>query len=171
MRVSKVLITIAMVAVITGCVTTYSNNDLIEAFKSQGLVTEETDRGVVVFLPEVFFEFSKYELTPQASEKISVIASVINDPRALNGNVAIEGLTDSVGSDAANLALSTQRAKTVKQALAVNEILGDRISTSGYGEKYPVAPNTNVDGSDNPEGRAKNRRVEIIVENPASGSD
>lgn len=171
MKISKLLITIALVTVIAGCATTYTNNDLMEVFKSQGLVTEETERGVVVFLPEVFFEFGKYELTPAASEKISVIASVINDPRALNRNIAIEGHTDSVGSEAANLALSTQRAKTVEQALAINEMIGERISTSGYGEKYPVAPNTNVDGSDNPEGRAKNRRVEIIVENPSSGSD
>lgn len=170
MRISKLLLTITLISMITGCVS-YSNNDLIELFNSQGLVTEETERGVVVFLPEVFFEFGKFDLTPAAEEKISVIATVINDPRALNRNIAVEGHTDSVGNESYNLNLSTQRAKTVEQALAKGEIVPERISTSGYGEKYPVAPNTNVDGSDNPEGRAKNRRVEIIIENPSSESD
>ncbi len=171
MRISKLIITLTLILVIAGCVTTYSNNDLMGVFKSQGLVTEETERGVVVFLPEVFFEFGKYDLTPAAKEKISVITTVINDPRALNRSIAIEGHTDSVGNEAANLSLSTQRAKTVEQALAASELLGERISTRGYGEKYPIAPNTNVDGSDNPEGRAKNRRVEIIVENPTTESN
>lgn len=167
MRISKLLITITLISVISGCATSYTNNDLIEVFNAQGLVTEETERGVVVFLPEVFFEFGKFDLTPEAQEKIAVIATVINDPRALSRSIAIEGHSDSVGNDTYNLKLSTQRAETVQQALATSEILTDRISASGYGEKYPVAPNTSVDGSDNPEGRAKNRRVEIIVENPS----
>ncbi|MEE9303143.1 MAG: OmpA family protein [Thiotrichaceae bacterium] len=170
MKISKLLLTIALVSVIAGCVS-YSNNDLIEVFNAQGLVTEETERGVVVFLPEVFFEFGKFDLTPEAQEKISVIATVINNPRALNRSIAVEGHTDSVGNESYNLNLSTQRAKTVEQALLTGEIVGERISTNGYGEKYPVALNTNVDGSDNPEGRAKNRRVEIIIENPSSESD
>lgn len=171
MRILKLLLTITLVSVISGCAISYTNNDLIEVFNAQGLVTEETERGVVVFLPEVFFEFGKFDLTPLAQEKIAVIASVVNDPRALNRNIAVEGHTDSIGNETYNLNLSTQRAKTVEEALATSEILGDRISASGYGEKYPVAPNTSVDGSDNPEGRAKNRRVEIIIENPSSESD
>jgi outer membrane protein OmpA-like peptidoglycan-associated protein len=171
MKILKVLLAITLVLTITGCAISYTNTDLIEEFESQGLVTEETDRGVVVFLPEVFFEFGKFDLTTEAQEKIVVIAGVINNPRALDRNIAVEGHSDSVGNDTYNLKLSTQRAKTVEQALATSEIANERLSTIGYGEKYPVAPNTNADGSDNPEGRAKNRRVEIIIENPSSGSN
>ncbi len=165
MKLSKLLLTILLIFTIVGC-TSYTNNDFVELFNAEGLVTEETDRGVVVFLPEVFFEFGKYDLTPTALEKISVIATIVNDSRALDRKLAVEGHTDSIGDEYYNLNLSTQRAKTVEHELTSNEVSPERITTVGYGEKYPIAPNTNADGSDNPEGRKKNRRVEIIVENP-----
>ncbi len=165
MKISKLLLTIPLFFTIVGC-TSYTNNDFVELFNAEGLVTEETDRGVVVFLPEVFFEFGKYDLTPNAREKISVIATIVNDSRALDRKLAVEGHTDSIGDENYNLNLSTQRAKTVEHELTANKVSLERITTVGYGEKYPIAPNTNADGSDNPKGREKNRRVEIIVENP-----
>lgn len=165
MRIIKLLFAFTLAFVVSGC-TSYSNKDLIDIFNNEGLVTEETDRGVVVFLPEVFFEFGKYDLTPKAEEKITVISTVANNPRALDRNLAVEGHTDSIGDENYNLNLSTQRAKAVGQELISNKVAPERITTVGYGEKYPIAPNKNANGSDNPEGRAKNRRVEIIVENP-----
>ncbi|MBW1660432.1 MAG: OmpA family protein, partial [Deltaproteobacteria bacterium] len=75
-----------------------------------------------------------------------------------------EGHTDSKGSEEYNLALSQRRADSVKVWLIEEGGLkGITIITKGYGESKPVAPNTKPDGSDNPEGRAKNRRVEIYV--------
>ncbi len=165
MNISKLLLPLLLLFIISGC-TSYTNRDFVELFNAEGLVTEETDRGVVVFLPEVFFEFGKYDLTPTAEEKISLISTIVNDSRALDRKLAIEGHTDSIGDENYNLMLSTQRAKTVTHELTENNVAPERITTVGYGEKYPIAPNTNADGSDNPEGRKKNRRVEIIVENP-----
>jgi outer membrane protein OmpA-like peptidoglycan-associated protein len=69
----------------------------------------------------------------------------------------IEGFTDSTGSKDYNLELSRRRAESVKDHLVSLGVNGDRISTKGYGERYPVASN------DNPGGRQLNRRVEVTV--------
>jgi outer membrane protein OmpA-like peptidoglycan-associated protein len=76
----------------------------------------------------------------------------------------IEGYTDSKGSDSYNLRLSDKRAASVKDWLVKKGGVGNKkMTTKGWGEANPVAPNENPDGSDNPEGRQKNRRVEITV--------
>lgn len=78
--------------------------------------------------------------------------------------VTIEGHTDARGADAYNQTLSEQRAASVKQWLVANaQISGPTIATRGWGKSKPVAQNTKPDGSDNPEGRAKNRRVQVVV--------
>jgi flagellar motor protein MotB len=80
------------------------------------------------------------------------------------GKVRIEGHTDSKGSDAYNQRLSGQRANAVRDWLVEKEGLKQvKFVTRGFGEVKPVVPNTKLDGSDDPEGRQKNRRVEIIV--------
>jgi OOP family OmpA-OmpF porin len=79
-------------------------------------------------------------------------------------NVTIAGHTDSKGAEDYNQKLSEKRAASVKSWLVKNAgINADIIKTIGYGESKPVAPNTKKDGSDNPEGRQKNRRVEILI--------
>jgi outer membrane protein OmpA-like peptidoglycan-associated protein len=153
---------------LSGCASTYTNKQLEEVFNQRGFHTEETDRGLIVLLPDVFFEYDKADLTYCAQSKIGEIASVVNDPKALQRNLLVEGHTDSSGSDEYNLELSNKRAKTVEKSLIDNKVAAERISARGFGEKYPVAQNTNPDGTDNPDGRAKNRRVEIIVKNPES---
>jgi len=76
----------------------------------------------------------------------------------------IEGFTDSKGEHAYNMKLSENRAAAVKQWLVLNlSVSASRITTRGWGEAKPVAPNKNPDGSDNPQGRQKNRRVEIVL--------
>jgi outer membrane protein OmpA-like peptidoglycan-associated protein len=81
-----------------------------------------------------------------------------------SATVLIEGYTDSKGSDSYNLRLSDRRAVSVKDwLLKKGGVKPRRMTTRGWGEANPVAPNTNPDGSDNPEGRQKNRRVEITV--------
>jgi len=117
-----------------------------------------------VNLPDVLFEFGKANLTSGAREKARDIAGVLAN-QAKGRRVSIEGHTDSVGTDAANQALSERRAGSVASALESEGLGKDRISTTGYGKRYPVAPNKNTDGTDNPSGRAKNRRVEVIIEN------
>ncbi|MGH7966533.1 MAG: OmpA family protein [Candidatus Binatia bacterium] len=140
------------------------NRQLLEELKRGGLEARETERGVVVNLPDVLFEFGRAELTSGAQGKVGDIANVLNN-QAKGRRVAIEGHTDAVGSDAFNQQLSQRRAGSVASALGSAGVSSQRITTKGYGERYPVAPNANSDGSDNPSGRTKNRRVEVVIEN------
>jgi OOP family OmpA-OmpF porin len=78
-------------------------------------------------------------------------------------NIIITGHTDSVGTDAYNISLSQRRANAAKTFLVSKGLVSNFITTVGKGESSPVAPNTTANGSDNPEGRARNRRVEIRV--------
>jgi outer membrane protein OmpA-like peptidoglycan-associated protein len=140
------------------------NSELLEKLKRQNLEARETERGVVVNLPDVLFEFGRAELTSEARVKARDIADVLND-RAKERRVAVEGHTDSIGSAAFNQGLSERRAENVVIALENSGVTGGRITAQGYGKRYPVAPNINPDGSDNPAGRAKNRRVEVVIQN------
>lgn len=140
------------------------NRELLDELKKQNLEARETERGVVVNLPDVLFEFGKANLTSGARDKARDIADILTN-QAKGRRVSIEGHTDSVGSDVANQTLSERRANSVAAALQNEGVGRDRISTTGYGKRYPVAPNKNADGTDNPSGRAKNRRVEVIIEN------
>jgi len=111
---------------------------------------------------DVLFDFNKYDIRPVSVPTLQKVADVINGyPKSL---VRIEGHTDSIGSDDYNLKLSEQRAGSVKAWLQKSGgIEGPRMSTKGWGESKPVASNTKKDGSDDPEGRQKNRRVEIVI--------
>jgi outer membrane protein OmpA-like peptidoglycan-associated protein len=140
------------------------NRALLEELKRRKLDARETERGVVVNLPEVLFEFNSARLTPEASSKVSYIAAVATR-QAPDRRISVEGHADAIGSETYNLALSQNRAESLARELLYEGVQDSRLTTRGYGEKYPVAPNTNVDGSDNPAGRAKNRRVEVIIEN------
>lgn len=140
------------------------NREIIEELKRQKLEARETKRGVVVNLPDVLFQFNSSRLTVDAHDKVSHIASILNK-KARTRRVSVEGHTDAIGSDSYNLALSEQRAQAVARELSTDGVRAQRLATRGFGEKYPVAPNTREDGTDNPNGRAKNRRVEVVIEN------
>jgi photosystem I P700 chlorophyll a apoprotein A2 len=111
---------------------------------------------------DVLFDFDKADLRPEARDSLRKVATVIaaNPGRP----VRIEGHTDSKGADAYNQALSERRAASVKTWL-VGEggIEATRIATAGLGETRPKLPNEKPDGSDDPDGRQQNRRVEITV--------
>jgi outer membrane protein OmpA-like peptidoglycan-associated protein len=111
---------------------------------------------------DVLFDFDKSTIKKEAEPSLRNVATVLKaNPGAA---VMIEGHTDAKGADAYNQTLSEQRAAAVKQWLVANaQLSGSGIATSGWGKQKPVAPNTNADGSDAPEGRAKNRRVQITV--------
>lgn len=74
-------------------------------------------------------------------------------------DITVEGYTDSRGSEAYNQALSERRAEEVARYLAAQGVSAERLEAVGMGESDPIEPNENLDGSDNPDGRAKNRRV------------
>jgi outer membrane protein OmpA-like peptidoglycan-associated protein len=131
--------------------------------KVQNLRIKETPTEIHIELAsDVLFDFDKADIKPQAAAALKQVAFVIRD-KAI-GVVRIEGHTDSKGSNAYNLRLSRRRADSVKTWLIHKENLENvAFRTRGFGAKRPIAPNTKPDGSDNPEGRQKNRRVEIIL--------
>ena len=114
---------------------------------------------------DVLFDYDKAALKPAAEEslkKVAVVLSLFPD-----STVMVEGYTDSKGTKSVNMQLSRERAQAVKDWLVRNGgVLPANIAGKGFGEQNPVAPNANADGSDNLVGRAKNRRVSIIVEKP-----
>lgn len=114
---------------------------------------------VEIRLPsDVLFAFGSAELSPAAQEAIAAVDAQITGS---GGAITVEGHTDSVGDDASNQQLSDQRAEAVRAALSAELGGSFTYQTTGFGESRPVAPNTNPDGSDNSDGRAQNRRVEI----------
>lgn len=131
-----------------------------------GLNTRITDMGLVIDLPaDALFEFDKADLTPTAEVELRKAAEVIR--KSPPGSIQVIGHTDSKGDDAYNQALSEARAK------AVGDWFGQQVGVrqrqfvkSGKGETAPVGPNTTAAGKDDPAGRAKNRRVEVIVPTP-----
>lgn len=133
------------------------NQRLIDEFKSRGADAYLSERGVVVNFPDVLFEFDKARLTTKASRTVDEIATVLETTG--DRHIAVEGHTDSVGTISYNKRLSTDRAKSVADALTQRGISRRRISTKGFGESDPVASNATSTG------RARNRRVEVIVEN------
>jgi outer membrane protein OmpA-like peptidoglycan-associated protein len=111
---------------------------------------------------DVLFDFDRWDIRPDAEPILRQVAEIIQ--RYPKSKVAIAGHTDAKGADAYNLQLSARRATSVKAWLVqYGGVDGKRMTTKGEGEADPVAPNTHPDGSDNPEGRQKNRRVELTV--------
>jgi outer membrane protein OmpA-like peptidoglycan-associated protein len=110
---------------------------------------------------DVLFDFGKAVLTPAARRRIAALAPRLRNAK---GTIQVAGHSDSIGDPAYNLALSERRAKAVeselRQALKGTPL---QIQAKGYGETKPIAPNEK-DGKDDPEARAKNRRVEITYD-------
>jgi OmpA-OmpF porin, OOP family len=117
--------------------------------------------GQTEVMENIYYEFDKAVLLDESFSSLDKLADMLN----ANPTVRIEigGHTDSKGNDDYNQKLSEARAKSVVDYLIGKGIDASRLTAVGYGEKFPVAPNTNDDGSDNPEGRQKNRRTEFKV--------
>jgi outer membrane protein OmpA-like peptidoglycan-associated protein len=118
---------------------------------------KQTDRGIVLTLGDVLFAFGKADLAAGAVRNVDKLAEYLE--KHPERNILIEGHTDSVGSDAINMALSQKRADAVKEVLTAKRVSSDRILTKGYGKQFPVA------GNDTESGRQMNRRVEVIILN------
>lgn len=115
---------------------------------------------------DVLFEFDSDALTANAAAKLTEVVASIGDRFEPGVEIQVLGFADAIGEAAYNLDLSQRRADNVAAVLEADPALGGfTIVAVGLGERQPVAPNTNPDGSDNSEGRALNRRVEIVVRN------
>ncbi|MGH2820386.1 MAG: OmpA family protein [Actinomycetota bacterium] len=122
--------------------------------------TESNDEVEVALSADVLFAFDSARLTPKARGILADVARRIE--KEGSGPVQIEGHTDSKGSGPYNSRLSLRRARAVHGEL--RRLVGGGgigFEVRGFGETRPVAPNTRTDGSDNPQGRALNRRVEV----------
>ena len=134
-----------------------SAQDRVRALEGElrDLEAQQTERGLLVTLGDVLFAFDKAELSAQAGPRMDKLASFLK--QFPERKVLIEGFTDSVGNDGYNRSLSERRAQAAGDALVQRGVDRARISARGFGKSHPVASN----GS--PEGRAMNRRVEIVI--------
>lgn len=129
------------------------NRDLEAQLKA--LNARQTPRGMVITIGDVLFDVDRAEIKPGGTRNLEQLVAFLKTyPQR---RAAIEGFTDSTGSDSHNQALSGRRADAVLAALAGMGISGDRLTAHGYGEAYPVA------GNGNAAGRQMNRRVEILL--------
>jgi outer membrane protein OmpA-like peptidoglycan-associated protein len=128
---------------------------------NQILETRDTARGLVVNVGDVLFDTARYTLKPPAREALAKLAGIVLNYPGLR--LQVEGHTDSRGSEEFNQKLSEERANTVRAYLIGQGIKSD-IGAIGVGPNMPVADNST------PEGRQKNRRVEIIVSGEVIGS-
>jgi len=122
-----------------------------------------TDREIRIDLAaDVLFDFDKYTIRPAANDSLAKVAQVA--AKYPDAPLLIEGHTDGKGTHEYNVRLSDSRAGAVRKWLVDNGgIKASRVTTKGWGETKPVAPNKKPDGSDDPEGRQKNRRVELTL--------
>lgn len=115
--------------------------------------------GQKIVLKNIYFDYNKSFLKRESFPELNKLYNYLIAHSDLK--IEIGGHTDSKGNDDYNYNLSRDRAISVMEHLTAKGISGKRLRAVGYGENEPVAPNTNPDGSDNPEGRQKNRRIEI----------
>ena len=126
------------------------------------LNAKPTDRGMVLTLGDVLFETGRADLKPGAAENLGRLVTFLN--KYPDRTVAIEGYTDSVGTEDYNQGLSERRADSVKSYLTRQGIDSTRVSASGKGMSEPVA------GNDSASGRQQNRRVEVVISQPPAAS-
>jgi outer membrane protein OmpA-like peptidoglycan-associated protein len=119
------------------------------------LQTRDTARGLIVNMSDVLFDTAKHTLRPAAREKLAKVAGIISGHPGLR--LAVEGYTDSVGSDDYNQKLSEQRGESVRDYLTKEGVQGGSVTSKGFGKAEPVASN------DTAAGRQQNRRVELVV--------
>ncbi len=125
------------------------------------LQTRDSARGLIVNMSDVLFDTGSYTLKPGAREKLAKISGIVLAHPGLS--LQIEGHTDSVGGDDFNQQLSERRADSVRDFLAEQGVPASSITAHGFGKTQPVASN------DTPEGRQRNRRVELVVNGDAIG--
>ena len=149
-----------------GAATGATNKEIVEDLRKRSYDASETVPGVVVNLPDVYlFAFGSSTVEAEGRVKLKELAAYLSRPELASRRLSIEGHTDSVGTDAFNQGLSERRAQSVRQELLAGGLPTGRIVARGFGESRPVVPNTTPEGGDDPTARARNRRVEIVIQN------
>src|SRR5207248_162860 len=127
------------------------------------LETHDTARGLIANMGDVLFQTGKYELKPEARERLARVSGILLAYSSLKA--AIEGHTDAIGTDEYNQRLSEQRAEAVRDYLVSQGVAAPAVTARGLGKMQPIASN------DTPEGRQRNRRVELVLSGEAIGTD
>jgi outer membrane protein OmpA-like peptidoglycan-associated protein len=125
------------------------------------LATSESARGLIVNMSDVLFDTGKYTLKPTTQISLAKVSGILQAYPGLK--VQVEGYTDSVGSDEYNQKLSENRADAVRNFLLTQGVQESNITATGYGKAKPVADNATA------QGRAQNRRVQLVVSGDAIG--
>ncbi|MCH8231865.1 MAG: OmpA family protein [Bacteroidetes bacterium] len=114
-----------------------------------------------IILENIYYDFARWDITPEAGIELDKLVDIMYD----NPDIVIElsSHTDSVDTESYNIRLSQRRAESAVNYIVSTGVDRNRITAKGYGESRHIARNTNPDGTDNPEGRAKNRRTEFKV--------
>ena len=115
---------------------------------------------------ELLIGFGALSLQLDDGAKAALDALMTTPAMQAGGAVALRGHSDSLGTDGDNRVTSRRRAERVRDYLVEKGVVAERITLVALGETRPIAPNAKEDGSDDPEGRAKNRRVEVRVTPP-----
>ena len=136
---------------------------LVQALTRHNFPAQASARGVTVILPDSVFGYGTAELPKASRNKLHELAGVAVE-QAPGVAVAVDGYTDSIGAELFNQGLSERRAKAVASELVAGGVARTAIVSTGFGSRFPIAPNTRDDGSDDPTGRARNRRVEIVFQ-------
>jgi outer membrane protein OmpA-like peptidoglycan-associated protein len=134
---------------------------LLEQF-NRILSTRDTPRGLVVTMADVLFDTGKYDLRPEARERLARLSGIVLAHPGLN--LEVEGHTDSTGGDELNQKLSEQRAGTTREYLIQQGLSDSSVTAKGFGKTMPVADNSTVPG------RQQNRRVELIISGEVIGT-
>jgi outer membrane protein OmpA-like peptidoglycan-associated protein len=124
--------------------------------KISGVQVSQSDKGTVLTISgNVLFETGKSTLMPRSQDRLKEVAEALKDDKR---KLMVVGHTDSTGKEDMNQRLSESRAKSVQKFLVKEGLPEDRVQAEGMGEEEPIATNAT------PEGRANNRRVEIVLE-------
>ena len=126
------------------------------------LATRDSARGLIANMSDVLFRSGSFELLPGARERLAKVSGIVLAYPSLH--VAVEGHTDSVGSDQYNQDLSEHRAQAVRDYFVQQGISASAVEARGFGKSEPIASN------DTAEGRQQNRRVELVLSGDAIGN-
>ena len=126
------------------------------------LATRDSARGLVANMSDVLFRSGSFELLPAARERLAKVSGIVLAYPSLH--LAVEGHTDSVGSDEYNQNLSERRAESVRDYFVQQGIAAGSVEARGFGKTDPIASN------DTPDGRQQNRRVELVLSGDAIGN-
>ncbi len=139
----------------SGQVTESAQSSSLEAFRRGQEVPSASRRSAGSPLKDIYFDFDRYSLQPEARQTLKANANWLKDYPS--GRIEIEGHADERGTNEYNLALGARRAQTVKDYLSILGIASDRLSTISYGEELPVCKGQEESC------RQKNRRAHFVI--------